>query len=62
MDGSPLTHTNGYVSSGTGLVTLTVSDTSAGVGEDAPVAAFGVMQERHIIVIKDSGLHGTRCR
>ena len=43
MDGNPLSHTNGYTSTGTGIVTLTASDTSAGVGEDAPVASFGVI-------------------
>ena len=52
MNGSPLTHTNGYVSSGTGLVTLTVSDDSAGVGEDAPVKAFGVVSGVLLIVIQ----------
>ena len=43
MDGNPLSHTNGYTSTGTGIVTLTASNSSAGVGEDATVAAFGVM-------------------
>ena len=40
MDNNPLSHTNGYTSSGTGIITLTISDTSASVGTDSSVQAF----------------------
>lgn len=40
MDGNPLNHTNGYTSSGTGIITLNISDTSASVGTDSSAQAF----------------------
>lgn len=40
MNGQPMNHTNGYESTGTGIVSITASDTTATVGTDSSAQAF----------------------